>query len=384
MALRGTLTHRKTRRLARLLGISPAFALGLAEALWHVTAEQAPNGAIGKMSDEDIAEEMFYDGDPAALVRALVTANFLDTDDEHRLIVHDWHLHSDDATDMKVARSGNPYYANGARARMRRLSREDRDKLCAQSATPREPVRTKCHTVRTVCAQSATKSHEKPLPEPEPEPEPALKPLAPAPPPPGDSKNPPSPRKSSQRSVPDERFADFKRAIEAYWQHKNSEIPLPWDGSEAKRLTEFLKACPSLEIEKFRDMLRNRSRSDVVHTERPRAWIASLTDYAGGPLDRFRRQSGPESDMPEARVGMADPGSGVDVQRIFSAALEVCRAQPVDETDSEYAAYLAAESIARLPEAKALDRKSLAQDFEVFVGILRRRMHANSQGVVTC
>ena len=39
MALRGTLTHWKTRLLANELGVSPAHALGLLEALWHVTAE---------------------------------------------------------------------------------------------------------------------------------------------------------------------------------------------------------------------------------------------------------------------------------------------------------------------------------------------------------
>jgi hypothetical protein len=54
MALRGTLTHRKIRTLTRILGISPCFALGIVEALWHVTAEQAPAGNIGRMSDADI------------------------------------------------------------------------------------------------------------------------------------------------------------------------------------------------------------------------------------------------------------------------------------------------------------------------------------------
>lgn len=39
MALRGTLTHRKTRRLARLLEVDGPTALGILEALWHVTAE---------------------------------------------------------------------------------------------------------------------------------------------------------------------------------------------------------------------------------------------------------------------------------------------------------------------------------------------------------
>jgi hypothetical protein len=66
MALRGTLTHRKTRKLALALKID-ACSLGILEALFHVTAECAPDGGIGKMTDADIAMEMFCDRDPAGL-----------------------------------------------------------------------------------------------------------------------------------------------------------------------------------------------------------------------------------------------------------------------------------------------------------------------------
>lgn len=157
MALRGTLTHRKTRRLAQLLGIDLCFAMGLLEALWHVTGEQAPNGAIGRMSDQDIAMEMFYSGDPKVLIDSLIAAVLVDRDETHRLIVHDWHIHSDDGTDNKLARSV-ARYANGELPRMRRLSKPERAHVSAQYATP--------------CAQMRTESHEKPLPVPEPVPEP--------------------------------------------------------------------------------------------------------------------------------------------------------------------------------------------------------------------
>ena len=152
MALRGTLTHRKTRRLGSLMHIPACFALGIVESLWHVTGEQAPTGAIGKMTDEDIAMEMFYDGDASAMVLALVQSGFLEPNEEHRLIVHDWHIHSDDATDNKLSRNGMRY-ANGELPRMRRLSLKEREKACARYEEP--------------CAQMRTETHEMPLPEPE-------------------------------------------------------------------------------------------------------------------------------------------------------------------------------------------------------------------------
>ncbi len=113
MALRGVLTHRKTRKLARLLGIDPCCAMGILEALWHVTASQFPTGAIGRMGDDEIADQMFSTRDPAVLIGALKEAEWLDEHPRHRLIVHDWHIHSDNTLDAQLMRRGERY-ANGA------------------------------------------------------------------------------------------------------------------------------------------------------------------------------------------------------------------------------------------------------------------------------
>lgn len=78
MALRGTLTHWKTRVLADQLGISPAHALGLLEALWHVTAEDAPSGNIGRLSNMAITMQMFTDIDADRLIHALIKSGHLD------------------------------------------------------------------------------------------------------------------------------------------------------------------------------------------------------------------------------------------------------------------------------------------------------------------
>ena len=168
MALRGTLTHRKTRKLATLLDIEVPCALGMVEALWHVTAEQAPAGNIGKLSNQDIAMEMFYTKDANSLIEAFVEAGWIDANDTHRLVTHDWSVFADDATDLRVARNHGGHYADGKPARMKRLSKQERAEIVAHNEQQNASV-----------PRRATKGPEKTLPvsvsgpEPVSEPEPA-------------------------------------------------------------------------------------------------------------------------------------------------------------------------------------------------------------------
>ena len=174
MALRGVLTHRKTRRLAKLLAISPCFALGILEALWHTTAEQCPRGDIGSLSDQDIADELFYDGDAASLISALVEAGWLDPCEGCRLKVHDWAQHADSYVHASLAkrtllfidgtRPNIPHDAFNAGTRARIIA-EYADKY---GTTPEES-RTSPGQVRAI-------------PEPEPEPEPEIEGRPPKPP----------------------------------------------------------------------------------------------------------------------------------------------------------------------------------------------------------
>src|SRR5688500_771589 len=104
MALRGTLTHRKTRRLARLLSVPLPCALGVMEALWPVTANHAPNGAVGRLTNQDIADEMFWDDDADTLIDCLLQAEVLDHDPEHRLVIHGWAERADESVHAALAR----------------------------------------------------------------------------------------------------------------------------------------------------------------------------------------------------------------------------------------------------------------------------------------
>lgn len=155
----------KMKKLCRSLGIKLYAAVGLMECLWHLTAREAPQGNIGKLSNEDIALSLGWEECPDKLVVALVECRWLDESDEHRLIVHDWHEHADDAVDMKLARSGR-LYANGRQPNMRRMSKDVRANICAQFGWSTDAV-------HTVCAHMREGGHISALPAPEPVPAPA-------------------------------------------------------------------------------------------------------------------------------------------------------------------------------------------------------------------
>lgn len=154
----------KMKRLCNYLGVRQYVAIGILECLWHMTAREAPRGDIGKLSNEDIALGMDWDGDPEVLVASLVKSRWLDHSEEHRLIVHDWHEHSDDAVDSRLGRSGT-LYASGQKARMKKISKAERDQIEARYA----------ETARDG-AQRRTAEHKKALPEPVPEPVPVPEP----------------------------------------------------------------------------------------------------------------------------------------------------------------------------------------------------------------
>jgi hypothetical protein len=132
----------------RTLEIPSYAAIGILESLWNLCAREAPQGNIGKLSDADIADQIGWDLDPAPLIEGLVQSGWLDRHSEHRVIVHDWRDHADDAVDNALTRA-HLRYADGSIPRMNRLSKNERESAIAFYL---QPVR--------------TDAHEMPLPEP--------------------------------------------------------------------------------------------------------------------------------------------------------------------------------------------------------------------------
>jgi hypothetical protein len=119
-------------------------------------------------------------------------------------------------------------------------------------------------------------------------------------------KKPRTPRNADPESDP--RHAPFKAKLDAYWKHTNGGDEMPWGPADARALKDLLDCTPSLTEYDFRRMLNNRAKSEgLSHSIRVYSWIRTVTQYASGPLNRFkqpidgngRHQPGLETRTPE-------------------------------------------------------------------------------------
>lgn len=150
---RGTSSSPKFRRLCRRLDKSACTVAGALELLWHFTASNAPRGDVGRWSNQDIAEGAGWEEDPDALITALIAERWLDENTDHRLIVHDWSEHADDAVHRALARRGE-LFANGARPSTSRLYSKEKASA-EQKLTAAETGARQAHRRRTPGARKA-------------------------------------------------------------------------------------------------------------------------------------------------------------------------------------------------------------------------------------
>lgn len=82
-------------------------AVGVLEKLWHFTAKFAPRGDIGRRTNQQIGRWVDWPkGDEDNLIRLLLATNWLQSDPNCRLIVHDWAEHADDSVKKLLKRQG--------------------------------------------------------------------------------------------------------------------------------------------------------------------------------------------------------------------------------------------------------------------------------------
>src|SRR6185312_5436053 len=114
-----------------------------------------PQGNIGKYSDLAIESWLEWDGEEGKLIDVLIKSGWLDVDDTHRLIVHDWHQHADRATRQTLKRSKLPFFVPDGSVSTHREHRDtESDHMSSTQVTLPVPV---------------------PVPEPEPVPVPEAK-----------------------------------------------------------------------------------------------------------------------------------------------------------------------------------------------------------------
>jgi hypothetical protein len=83
----GLMHHPKTKRLARLLGVSVPTAIGHLHCLWYWALDYAQDGDLTGYDEIDVAGGALWDGDEREFSEALVKAGFVDLDPPR---IHDW------------------------------------------------------------------------------------------------------------------------------------------------------------------------------------------------------------------------------------------------------------------------------------------------------
>jgi hypothetical protein len=101
---RGTAEHPKVLSLMAELKIPLYSACGLLELLWHFAAKYCVQGDVGRFNDKAIAKALGWRGDAQKLLSALVECGWLDRDNAHRLLIHDWQDHADQTVQRVVAK----------------------------------------------------------------------------------------------------------------------------------------------------------------------------------------------------------------------------------------------------------------------------------------
>ena len=106
----GTTELLKFKKLCRRLNLTQWQCVGLLESIWQLTAKNAPQGNIGKFTNEDIALTIGWDDDEEKLIEELVSCGWLDTDQKERLLVHDWHEHAPNHIKGGLAKAGKKLF----------------------------------------------------------------------------------------------------------------------------------------------------------------------------------------------------------------------------------------------------------------------------------
>ena len=116
----GVPDHPKFKSLVRRIRTSDigammpeVIAMGILESLWQSTAKWCPQGNIGRFSNEEIADQIFWQADPDLIIKWLIESKWLDRDDDHRLLVHDWHEHAPTWVVGMLSRSEKPFFVPG-------------------------------------------------------------------------------------------------------------------------------------------------------------------------------------------------------------------------------------------------------------------------------
>jgi hypothetical protein len=248
-------SNSKIKRLCRLLDIPLYQAVGLLELLWHLTAREATRGDIGKLSNEDIALALDYRGDENKLIDTLVRTRWLDESSEHRLVIHDWHEHADEAVKKRLTRSGRSFIAAG------------------HVATEPPNVEIKPQSGNLPRAGAGPEPEPEPHPEPEPEPEPELKAKSVVVP--TSSAEADQPQLLALQGEPREEPATLQDYVE-FWNLNCGSLPKVAKLNDERRRKLKARITSGLTAKTFGAAVRKVIETPFLMGDNERAWHASF------------------------------------------------------------------------------------------------------------
>lgn len=136
----GTTEKIKFKRTKRALGLPLWQAVGLIESVWMSAYQNAPAGDIGKMSNEDIAAAIEWEGSPDELIAQLVKDGWLDEDEEFRLIVHDWSDHVAQFLKGAFAKHGKLFADQVAKQRAKQRAKQNEEQPAKDVPSTLPPI----------------------------------------------------------------------------------------------------------------------------------------------------------------------------------------------------------------------------------------------------
>jgi hypothetical protein len=105
----GAISSIKFMKLKRELHLTKWQAVGLLECLWQFVSSNAPQGDIGRHTNDDIASFIEWEGSSEELISALTKCGWIDVSEDHRLLIHDWHDHCPNYIKGGLAKAGLPF-----------------------------------------------------------------------------------------------------------------------------------------------------------------------------------------------------------------------------------------------------------------------------------
>jgi hypothetical protein len=109
------------------------------------------------------------------------------------------------------------------------------------------------------------------------------------------------------QEFPDARHGTVRDAVRTLQRHLGgAEV---WDGSAGTTLAHLLRARRDWPCARLLRCVANRFASpEVNHLEHPRKWLRSLSNYAGGPLDRYGKPARQFGSQAEDLFHLLQPG----------------------------------------------------------------------------